>query len=283
MPKIRAGELTMYFELEGPVGGPPLVFIGGLGNTHTIWANQTPEFSQHYLTLTFDNRDCGLTDESPSSHYYISDMARDTVDLMTAVGIEKAHIVGYSMGGAIAQEIALGWQDKVATLTLIATFAKVDTWGAQLFQKFGPLDQSGIEQEIFKFISPFAFNWRNFQQTSFVSGMRNILSGRPDYQPTPGFTRQLSAVIDHDTFLRLPNIKVPTLVIAGERDLAAPANHLLKISEAIPGAKFHLIKSATHQIPQNFSAELNQTLAFFLLDHPVTESKEQGAEVREQP
>jgi 3-oxoadipate enol-lactonase len=272
MPRIHTGELTMYYELQGRAGGQPLVFIGGLGNTHQIWANQVQEFSRYNLTLAFDNRDAGLTDQSPRPHYTIEDMARDTVDLMSAVGIDKAHIVGYSMGGAIAQEIALGWHDKVATLTLIATFSKIENWGIQIFQKLGPLDQTGVEQELFRLISPFAFNWRTFQKTGFVDGLRNVLAGRPDYQPSPGFARQLNAVVDHDTLNRLPQIKVPTLVVAGEKDITAPASSLLRISELIPGAKFHLVKGGTHQIPRESGDELNQALSFFLLDYPIEKS-----------
>jgi pimeloyl-ACP methyl ester carboxylesterase len=279
MPRIRAGELTSYFDLQGVAAGEPLVFIGGLGNKLQIWANQVSQFSRHYLVLTFDNRDAGLTEDSPRPNYHIVDMAKDTVDLLDALGIEKAHIVGYSMGGAIAQEIVLNWQERVATLTLVATFAKIDAWGIQLFQKFGPLDQSGVETELFRLISPLAFNWRNFQQTNFFDTLSKIISGKTPYQPTPGFARQLSAIVDHDTVSRLSQIKVPTLVVAGERDVAAPANNLLRISQLIPNAKFHLIQGATHQIPQNYAEDFNQILSFFLLDYPLV--KEAGDKIQD--
>jgi pimeloyl-ACP methyl ester carboxylesterase len=108
MPSVHVGDINVYYELHGAElrgDGPSLVFIGGLGADLTLFAPMTRQLAQHFRVLTFDNRGAGRTDQ-PDAPYSIPMMAGDTLRLMDALGIDRAHILGVSMGGRIAIEIA---------------------------------------------------------------------------------------------------------------------------------------------------------------------------------
>ncbi|TET86915.1 MAG: alpha/beta fold hydrolase, partial [Desulfobacteraceae bacterium] len=115
MPKIKVQDIDLYYEIHGE--GYPMVLIRGLGSNADHWYTQTPVFSSRYRVVSFDNRGIGRSDK-PNEPYTISMMADDTVGLMDALGILRAHILSLSMGGMIAQEIALKYPEKVESLVL---------------------------------------------------------------------------------------------------------------------------------------------------------------------
>ena len=118
MPRIKVQDIDLYYEIHGE--GYPMVLIRGLGSNADHWYTQTPVFSSRYRVVSFDNRGIGRSDK-PNEPYTISMMADDTVGLMDALGISRAHILALSMGGMIAQEIALKYPEKVESLVLACT------------------------------------------------------------------------------------------------------------------------------------------------------------------
>ena len=125
MPKMKVNDIQIYYQEIG--SGEPLVMIMGLGGDLTAWAFQTPVFSQEFRCIVFDNRGAGRTDH-PDTPYTIRMMARDTVSLLDGLGIDRAHVLGLSMGGMIAQEIAINEPSRVLSLQLHATLAKPDPY-----------------------------------------------------------------------------------------------------------------------------------------------------------
>src|ERR1044071_6561394 len=123
MPSVRVGEISMYYIEAGR--GEPLVLVMGLGAGHLAWGFQVPAFAERYRVIAFDNRGAGQTD-APDHPYTTRMMADDTVGLMDALGVERAHVLGVSMGGMIAQEIALDHPDRVRSLQLHATLGRPD-------------------------------------------------------------------------------------------------------------------------------------------------------------
>lgn len=123
MPRVRVGDIEMFYVEAGI--GDPLVLIMGYTGDHLAWGFQMPVFAAHHRVIAFDNRGAGQTDQ-PDHPYTTRQMAADTVGLMDALGVERAHVLGVSMGGMISQEIALNHPDRVQTLQLHCTYARPD-------------------------------------------------------------------------------------------------------------------------------------------------------------
>src|SRR5512137_672538 len=121
MPTVRVRDINMYYEVHG--NGDPLLLIAGWGSDLSCWQLQIPEFSAKYRVIAFDNRGTGRTDDAPDKPYSFRTMADDAVGLLDALGIGKAHILGVSMGGCIAQEIAIEFPERTRRLILAATTA----------------------------------------------------------------------------------------------------------------------------------------------------------------
>jgi 3-oxoadipate enol-lactonase len=122
MPTIKVSDIHMYYEIHG--SGKPLVLIAGLGTDHTLFRLCVARLSQIYKVLIFDNRGVGNTNK-PDVPYTIGMMADDTAALMNGIGIESAYVLGVSMGGRIAMELALRFPEKVKSLILVSTSASV--------------------------------------------------------------------------------------------------------------------------------------------------------------
>ncbi len=120
MPFSEANGQRLYYEIHGE--GEPLLCVMGLGADNLAWALQIPEWSAKYQTIVFDNRDVGQSSYADAP-YAVTDMAADTLALADDLGFDSFHLVGYSMGGAISQELALAAPERVRTLSLCATWA----------------------------------------------------------------------------------------------------------------------------------------------------------------
>ncbi len=129
MPTVRVRDINMYYELHG--SGTPLVHVGGLAGDARAWARQIQWLSQHFQVLCFDNRGTGRTD-CPDQLYSTKLFAEDTLGLMDALGIKRAHLYGISMGGCIVQEAAIAHPERVISLTINCSFAMLDRYGSRI-------------------------------------------------------------------------------------------------------------------------------------------------------
>ncbi|MEX2237703.1 MAG: alpha/beta hydrolase [Dehalococcoidia bacterium] len=257
MPKIRIDKLIMYYEKHG--AGDSLVLITGLGSNATIWFRQVPALSEHYQLLTFDNRGSGRT-AKPQYEYRISEMAYDTRHLMDAVAMEPAHVFGFSMGGMIAQELAIRYPDSVKSLVLGCTFS-----GGQEMVGYRRPAGPGVES----FEESMEASWRLLYSEEFIAGNKDMLMERArtlaELRPEPEFfERQVGAITRHDTFDRLPQIKVPTLIITGDADLLMPARNSTILHERIPNSELVTIAGAGHYFFIEKAEETNAHILRFL-------------------
>ena len=125
MPKVKVGDINMYYEVHGK--GEPLVFIAGRNMCHDFLYKHVPVFAKEYGVISFDNRGVGKSDK-PDVPYSLEMMANDLAGLLDVIGIEKAHFMGYSMGGRIAEEMALSYPERVISLMLVCPI----TWSVEL-------------------------------------------------------------------------------------------------------------------------------------------------------
>ena len=144
MPTVPIRDINVYYEESG--SGEPLILIMGLGGDLQAWALQVPALARHFRVITLDNRGAGRT-SSPDKPYSIAGMAEDVAGLMDHLGIARANVLGFSMGGYIAQELALRHADKVDKLILLATAPYIDGYGENIVKSWINVRRSNMSRE----------------------------------------------------------------------------------------------------------------------------------------
>ncbi|MCC6926779.1 alpha/beta fold hydrolase [Novosphingobium sp.] len=289
MPQVQANGISIEYEAHGDPANPPLLLIMGLGAQLTLWPIELVEalVDRGYYVIRHDNRDIGLSTKF-SEHgipnfkrvalmrmlglrarlpYRLTDMAQDAAALLDVLGIERAHIVGGSMGGMIAQLLAIDHPHKVRTLTSIFS-----TTGNR---RLPPPRKEAMEALLSK---PPASATLEAVIPIGIKVSRAI--GSPDY-PTPeerlreritrdfhrsffpeGAARQLAAIVDDgDRRKRLRSVTAPTLVIHGVDDPLVPVEGGRDTAKAIPGAKLHEIAGMGHDLPLELVEEIAGAIA----------------------
>jgi 3-oxoadipate enol-lactonase len=261
MPKVRVGGIQMFYREDGH--GDHVVWIQGLGLDHRGWALQIPLFAQHYCCLTFDNRDAGQTDRSPSP-YTIKTMADDTIRLMDALAIKQAHIVGLSMGGAIAQELAINHPGRVRRLVLVATYTSGDPRGTDLLSSFVLMRARFSRAEYLRAIGPWIYSYQDYLIPGLVESA--IKKGLEDlyFLPAKVYARQVEAATGHFTEDRLKQIHAPTLIVAGDEDLLTPMRFARTLHDGIPAAKLVVLQGTGHALIWTRAEEFNNLVLSFL-------------------
>jgi pimeloyl-ACP methyl ester carboxylesterase len=264
MPLAKLNGVSINYKVEGQ--GEPLVMVMGFSATRSGWIRQIPFFRKYYRVITFDNRGAGKSDKPPGP-YSTRMMADDTLGLMDLLGIEKARIMGASMGGMIAQELAINYPQRVMKLILACTYASQDeTSGDTLEQaKFlrltpGEKASAMIGLAFNKPLYRFVFGLLARVQTRLVGTSGNA-----------GIPGQSEACRTHNTLDRLPLITAPTLVIVGTGDRIIKPVSSEVIGGTIPNAKAVRIEGGSHCFSFEMKNEFNREVLNFLKgDAPST-------------
>lgn len=244
MPRARTNGIEIYYEEHG--AGQPLLLIGGLGANVLDWAPQIPVLARHYRVVAFDNRGAGRSDK-PDALYSIPQFADDTAGLMDALGIAAAHVLGHSMGGFIAQELALRYPQRLKSLVLSAT-----TCGGT---RSVPPPQESMHlltnlptmtlREAAEHGLPLLYS-RQFIDQSRDIIIRNTLQSAQYPCPPHAHRRQFWACLSYTSYDRLPDIKTPTLVIAGSDDQIIPCENSRILARRIPNAELLILDGVGH-------------------------------------
>jgi len=280
MPKVNVSDIQMYYEVRGE--GFPLVMIMGFGGNLGGWDPRLVEgLSKHFKLILFDHRGAGRSDDSDRK-YTIRLFADDTAGLMDTLGISKAHILGYSMGGFIAQELAINYPERVSKLVLCSTGShwSPDEYNSKLksaMEKGYSLDE--LTNLILSF--PFASDYpRDFLMenpivvfcltSEFVKenpDLAKFLLQRGAEIPLSleGVRRRFSAILRFNTQARLKNIKAPTLVLHGRKDMQfCPDQYGSSLAKAIPNAKLVIFEKSAHFLAEEMS-EVIRVITEYLL------------------
>jgi pimeloyl-ACP methyl ester carboxylesterase len=233
--------VRIYWDEQGT--GAPLLLIMGLGATSDWWWRTRPVLAARHRTIAFDNRGVGRSDVPPGP-YSMAVMASDAAAVLDAAGVERAHVIGVSMGGMIAQEFALKYPERVVSLILGCTApggrnavrAEADAIGA-LTGRAGMTPEQAEEAVI-----PFIYD----AGTPRARIEEDLAIRRPWYATPEGYTAQLMAIVSWQAYDRLPQISVPMLVIHGKNDRLVPVGNGELIAARIPGAQLVLIPAAGH-------------------------------------
>jgi 3-oxoadipate enol-lactonase len=267
MPTVKANDINIYYEIHGE--GEPLLMIQGYSFYSGHWMTLVPEMAAHFKAIIFDNRGTGRTDKPVEPPYTMKMMAADAKGLLDAIGIDKANVFGVSMGGMIAQEFALTYPDAVFNLiigcsTCGGTESVAPTAEARAFL-FNPEMAKFSVEERARATAPWLWT-RDFIDANpqAVDALVSITTKYPT--PPEGFAGHAQAIMSHNTCDRLPQIKVPTLVIAGDSDRLIPPENSKVIASKIPGAELVIVPNAGHGFTE--SPDAATAILGFLKRHP---------------
>ncbi|HVD58395.1 MAG TPA: alpha/beta hydrolase [Thermoleophilaceae bacterium] len=261
MPTIEANGQTLYHEVHGE--GEPLLLVMGLAADTMAWAMQVPAFSARYRTIIFDNRDVGQSSMA-AGPYEITDMAQDTLALADGLELESFHLVGVSMGGAIAQEVALAAPDRVRTLTLAMTWPRGGAWAAKLSELWSARVEHMSREERVDELMLLTLSEDFFENADGVAWLRDLMLQNPYPQSVDAFARQLDASSRHDARERLGRLAIPTHVIGAEHDILVPVWKSSELAELIPGARLSVIDAGPHGANLENAEEFNRLVLDFL-------------------
>jgi pimeloyl-ACP methyl ester carboxylesterase len=278
VPFATIGDIELYYEESG--GGEPLLLIMGLGADSHAWVRQRPALSQRYRTIVFDNRGVGRSSKPPGP-YSTRQMADEAAGLLSHLGIERAHVVGVSMGGMIAQELALRHGRHVGALVLAVTYPEPDQEAhalrATAFRHFagagaGNGDAVGPPARLdpmtlFQYLLPTVFSER-FIREELAALAADLMAGLAGFS-LEGFLAQLGACLEHRTTDRLDRIDRPTLVLAAAEDRLIPPHHSQRIAARIPGARLVTVEGGTHGLNLEKPERFNDEVLRFLDAHPL--------------
>jgi pimeloyl-ACP methyl ester carboxylesterase len=265
---LRTHGVDLSYALEGH--GAPLVCIQGVGVCGTGWRPQVERLASGFQTICVDNRGIGSSAPGPRP-LTVAAMASDVVAIMDAEGLERVHLMGHSLGGLIALQVALSVPTRIKSLSLLCTFAN----GADATRLSLRMLSLGLRTRIgtrrmrrnamLDMIMPEAF-LRGTDRDRLASDLQ-ALFGRDLADQPPIIGRQLGAMSRHNVTARLHELSgLPTLVVSATHDPIAPPRLGRSIADRIAGARFVEFPHASHALPIQCADEINR----LLLEHLMT-------------
>jgi len=260
-----ANGARLYYEVYGE--GEPLLLIPGLGLNHLSWADEVPVYAPEFKVIVFDPRGTGQSSFPEGVEPSMALLADDAAALLDSLGVDAAHVLGWSLGGMVAQEMALRHPEKIRSLILGASTpggphsVPSEDWAVAAFTAF--LTQGVTAPNFLEaLLSPAYLADHHSEAVAYVER----LNAGPA-TPLQVTMAQVQAMTGHDTYDRLPSITAPTLVIHGADDRLVPAENARILAERIPGAELILVEGTRHLVAPEKPAEVHAAVLDFLHRH----------------
>lgn len=264
MPFAIAGDGTrIHYEVTGLTKRAPVLLVQGLGGEKNSWNLQRAALALRHRTIAFDNRGAGRSDK-PDGKYNLEEMADDAIAVLDAAGIENAHVVGLSMGGAISQIIALKHPNRVRSLTLVATACRNHAWREELLQSWATTAETEGMTAVGKEAARWMIGPRSFRRVLPALGWMGPLQL---FNPANAFVSQVKAILstnDGALNTELTNIVCPTMVVVGNQDVLTPRGDAEEIASLIPTAELVVISGGAHGLHIEHASTFNRILLEFL-------------------
>ena len=254
--------IRLHYEAIGRRNGPPVLMIQGLGTDKHGWDLQRIALAPRYRTIALDNRGAGRSDK-PFGAYSLEQMADDAIAVLDHAGVESAHVIGASMGGAISQVLALKYPDRVRSLTLACTACRHHPWRRELLEEWASMATERGMGAMAGEAARWVIGPRSFRRVWPMIGWFGPLAlGRPAH----AFVAQVRAILATDDSLadQLSTLAVPTLVLVGNQDILTPRGDAEELAERIPNAELAVISGAAHGLMVEHASTFNRLLGDFL-------------------
>jgi pimeloyl-ACP methyl ester carboxylesterase len=240
---IPVGDLRIAYRESGE--GDAVLFLNGTGESSFTWQGLMRALFA-YRCVAIDMRDTGDSSyvERP---YSPADLARDAAGVIEALGLAPCHVVGFSLGGATAQELAIARPELVRSLVLLSTSARTDGWFASQMRNWQAIRRAHWDDDVAFLLAleSWLFSPATFADDA-LRGRINAMWAEDTHQHPDGWIRQTQADIAHDAFERLNAVRAPALVIVGEDDVCTPPRYAVELSHALPRAQLVRIPAAGH-------------------------------------
>jgi pimeloyl-ACP methyl ester carboxylesterase len=245
MARARRGSIEIDYALTGDLNGAPVMFLPGVLSTRQVWGPVVRRLSGGFPVLLMDNRDSGLSSDSPGS-YSIGDLAFDALRVLDHAGIPQAHLAGHSMGGAVAQEMAVLAPDRIASLTLVNTWARTDVYSASVMRLIRLLRDRLPDDREFLRANTFIVNGAAQLRFIAMEDIAQMILTFGPVQSANGLRRNLDATLAFDALERIRAIRCPAAVLWGDEDKVFPPWHAAELRAAIPRAEDFRLSGIGH-------------------------------------
>ena len=255
MARADLGEYSVFYQAHG--AGDPVILVSGLGADHTAWALQTEYLQESFRVIVFDNPGVGQT-EGPRGPYTTSLFADVAVALLRHLEVERAHVVGASMGGLIAQQIAVRHPAAVRSLVVHCPWWTIDQYTKALLRSWQAVGRAAGMSELVRQIWLWVFTPRFYaeQPETFVELERQF-ADNIYAQSVDAFCHQAEACLAHTTLEEVAEIEIPTLITVGDTDILTPPAHARALHERVRGSVLHIWPEMGHapfwEIPEAFN------------------------------
>jgi len=264
MPQIKLNDTPFYYEIYGK--GEPLLLISGLGSDSSSWSLVAKDLSLFFQVIVFDNRGSGRSGVV-SGECNAAAMAQDAIKLLDFLKIENAHILGHSLGGYIAQELAIDYPGRVNKLVLVSTAPVSSSRNNALFENmYNQLKREGCSAAWVKEWVIWLFSPRVAGNTPFIEQFIRKVLDCPYAQKADGFKMQVEAIASFDARDKISSIKAKTLILEGESDILITPQEVEILAQNIPGSALRLLAGVGHCIhienPGLFVKTVSEFLGF---------------------
>ena len=270
MPHVIANGHRLWVECVGD--GPPLLMIMGLGASHETWAAQREPFARSHRIILFDNRGAGRSDHPPPP-WTVADMARDAVGVLDALGVARADVIGVSMGGMIAQEMAIADPARVDRLVVALSFGRPDPIRRAflLHRRWARSQGADLMQEGLATL-PWLVSPALLNDGARLASVLETLAAMP-LMDADAYALQIDAILEHETLPRLRTVHAPTLVLAAAEDVLTPVFLSEEIAAAIPDARLMVLPRGNHAVQIEYPEDFNHAVLDWLRMTPSAQTK----------
>ncbi len=266
MPKVKVNDITMNYERQGT--GEPLILIPYLAADNACYAFQVADYAKHFTCISLDPRGAGETDK-PAGTYSTEGFADDVAGFMQAIGVERAHVSGVSLGGAIGLWLASKYPERVKSLSLHSCWPKTDPFLKVVVGDWQTIAKglNSVPEMVVQGIIPFCLTPELYAaKPEYVDQLAAFVRSRPE-QPLDAFLRQSNAVIAHDALGQLGKIAAPTQVTFGRHDIVTSTRFAEPLRTGIKGSEVLVFENCAHAAIYEAVSDFNEKTLRFLNAH----------------